>query len=1018
VIEQIAGRPARIPLSFAQRRLWSADQVQGPSASSRLRLVLRLSGTLDRVALERALNDVLGRHESLRTVYPVTGGEPFQRILCARDVSMRLAWTDVSYGDLARLIEQASAYAFKLAEELPVRADGFSVGPTEHVLVLQVHRIACDSSSLARLGRDLGVAYAGRVNAALPTWNNRPIQYADYTLSQRDLLAAESTPGSPMARQSDFWRKSLARLPEELRLPADRPRLASVSNYRSDKVELTVGQRLHEQVFALARAEGVTLFMALHAVLAALLTKLGAGTDIPLGTPTTGRAGEDLDDLVGLSDNMLVLRTDTSGDPTFRELLNRVREIELRAFENQDIPFDRLVEILDAHRSPASHPLFQVMLAVGSETDGTCDMPGLQVHVLEGPGPQRAAPLDLSVSLTESRDPGGRPAGLSGVIEYATHLFNRQTVEAFGQRLGRLLDAVTADPDIRVSRVDILTGEERRLVLDEWNDTALYAPETTLPAIFEIQASRAPDGLALVCGNARLTYGELNARANQLARHLIDRGVGPEQPVAVALSRSAEAVTALLAISKAGGAYVPVDPTAPAGRLAMTLADAAPVLTITTAATVPPAAARSQLHLNDDVMRAAISGHPRRNVTDSDRTRPLRPRHAAYIIYTSGSSGEPKGVLVEHRSLANLWQHYQVKVYTEHASRTGQPHAQVASTAPLSFDAFWAPLLAMCAGNVLHLLDERTRRDPALLVAYLRRHNVELLDTLPAYAAMLIKHGLMDKAPYTGRPTICTLVVGGDAVPDSLWQRVRETPRVVGINAYGPTENTVDALASPFSAADAPVLGRATTNVRAYVLDAGLEPVPLGVAGELYVSGAGLARGYVNRAGLTAARFVACPFGRSGERMYRTGDLVRWRADGNLEFLGRGDEQVKIRGFRVEPAEVEAVLNAQAGVEQAAVVVREDRLGYKRLVGYLMARCDDETAIPAIRAGMAAMLPDYMIPALVVLDALPLTANGKVDRRALTGPGYAPLDARRARAAVRAAGTQAPSVLADISERS
>ncbi|MGH3164926.1 MAG: amino acid adenylation domain-containing protein [Trebonia sp.] len=508
--------------------------------------------------------------------------------------------------------------------------------------------------------------------------------------------------------------------------------------------------------------------------------------------------------------------------------------------------------------------------------------------------------------------------------------------------------------------------------------------------MFERQAQATPDATAVTCGGISLTYRQLNARANQLAFELLARGLRAEERVAVIIPRSAYSITALLAIFKAGGVYLPVDPSAPAARIALTIADAAPACVITAdgtgwpGTTGLPDSTIPRLALEDPATAAAIAAHPERNVTGDDRPAVL-PRHAAYVIYTSGSTGKPKGVIIEHHGLANLWHHYRLTIYADHLSRTGSPRARVASTSPLSFDACWAPILAMCAGHELHLLDEETRRDPAALVAYLRRHAVDMLDTAPGYAAELTEFGLLAEDTETGNPPVRTLIAGGEAVPSALWQRVRQATGTLGVNIYGPTENTVASLASEFAAADSPVLGAPLANTQAYVADSHFQPVPPGTVGELYLAGAQVARGYLGQPGLTAERFLPCPFAGTGARMYRTGDLVRRRHDGLLQFVGRSDDQVKIRGFRVELGEVEAALESFPGVVQAVAIVREDRPGDKRLVSYAAVAHDVEPA--AIRDYAGRVLPEYMVPAaVIVLDALPLTANGKIDRRLLPAP--------------------------------
>jgi hypothetical protein len=463
-----------IPLSFAQRRLWFIGQLEGPSAVYNVPLVLRLSGLVDRGAMERALGDVVGRHESLRTVFPAPDGEPVQRIVPAGEAVPRVAWADVSAGELAGLVAQASEYVFDLAAEIPVRAQGFSVGPDEHVLVLLMHHIACDGWSLAPLGRDLAAAYAARLGGAAPAWDDLPVQYADYTLWQRELMGAEDDPGSVVARQSAFWRDVLAGLPEELALPVDRPRPA-VASHRGAEVPVAVGAGAHAGLSALALEAGATPFMVVQAVLAVLLSRLGAGPDIPVGTPAAGRSDEALHDLVGFFVNTLVLRIDVSGEPTFRELLARVREADLAAFENQDLPFERLVEIVDPPRSLARHPLFQVMLSVDTYAEASYDMPGLRVEEMEVPG-WDSAKFDLSFSLREVHGPDGRPAGLAGSIEYATDLFDRGTVQALAGRFVRLLEEVAADADLPVGQAGVVTGEERGLLLGEWNGAVRDVP--------------------------------------------------------------------------------------------------------------------------------------------------------------------------------------------------------------------------------------------------------------------------------------------------------------------------------------------------------------------------------------------------------------------------------------------------------------------------------------------------------------------------------------------------------------
>jgi amino acid adenylation domain-containing protein len=982
-------RSERIPLSFAQRRLWFLAQFEGSGGAYAVPLVLRLAGSLDRVALTEALGDVVGRHESLRTLFPAVGGEPFQRVLSRDEAAVRVCWEEAGGGELPELVRRACGDRFRLDEELPVRAVVFSAGADEHVLVVVLHHIACDGWSMLPLGRDLAVAYAARLAGGAPVWDELPVQYADYALWQRELLGSAEDPGSVMARQSAFWQEALAGLPEEIALPADRPRPA-VASHRGGVAEFAVDAGVHARVVALAREAGVTPFMVVQAGLAVLLTRLGAGTDIPLGVPVAGRADPALDDLVGFFVNTLVLRTDTSGDPAFRDLLGRVCEADLAAFQHQDVPFEHLVEVMNPARSAARHPLFQVMLAFQNTAEAVYDMPGLQAgEVAVSPD---TAKFDLSFIMRERFADDGSAAGLDGALEFAADLFDRSTAVLLAQRFVRVLSELTADAGLRVSQADLLAADERDLIVRGWNGAAAEFPVTSLAELFEQQAAATPDEVAVVCGDRELTYHQLNARANQLASELLARGVTGEKRVAVMLPRSVDSVVALLAVFKAGGVYVPVEMAAPASRVALMLADADPVLVIT-AAGVAPGGGVPVLVLDDDVVAAGIARRPAGNITGRDRGVPVLPGHAAYVIYTSGSTGVPKGVVVEQAGLVNLWHHYRVTTYAEHLSRTGRPRVRVATTAPLSFDACWAPVLAMFGGHQLCLLDEVTRTDPAALVAYLRQHNVDMLDTTPGYGAELAGFGLYDDPS-----PVRTLIVGGDAVSDGLWQRIRHSAGTAGLNIYGPTENTVAALGAYFSAAEVPVLGQAITNVRAYVLDEGLGLVPPGVAGELYLAGAQVARGYLGQPGLSAGRFVACPFGAAGQRMYRTGDLVRWRADGMLEFLGRADDQVKIRGYRVELGDVEAALAADPAVAQVVVTAREDQPGDRRLAAYVVPPPGQQAEPRDLRRRVAGLLPDYMVPAaIIILDALPLTPNGKIDRPRLPVPDFAPPGSQRPR---------------------
>ncbi|MFC5825235.1 non-ribosomal peptide synthase/polyketide synthase [Nonomuraea insulae] len=945
-------RPEAIPLSFAQRRLWFLHQMEGPSATYNVPLPLRLSGNLDPAVLRAALLDVIGRHESLRTVFTEVNGEPRQVILDPAQVDFGWQVSQVTEPDLPGALEAAAGHAFDLATEVPIRAWLFEVSAESWVLVLLLHHIASDGWSMGPLARDVLTAYTARAAGHAPSWEPLPVQYADYSLWQWQLLGDENDPDSVLGRQLAYWTRQLAGLPEQITLPTDKPRPA-VASYRGSYVNFQFDAELHQALDDLALQSGATVFMVLQAAVAGLLTRLGAGTDIPIGSPIAGRMDEALDDLVGFFVNTLVLRTDTAGNPSFEELVDRVRQTSLDAYAHQDIPFEHLVEVLNPRRSRAYHPLFQVMLVQQDNPSEQFTVPGTQV------GAEQldfdAAKVDLSVHVVEHHDEMGVPAGVSGAIKYSTDVFSAAAAETLMARFARLLEQFVADPSRPIGHAELLTETERVELLSGKNDTAVDTPELTLTELFQQQARRAPDAVAVVAGGESVSYGELNVRANRLAHWLVERGVGPEVLVGVVLPRSVDLVVAVLGVLKAGGAYVPVDPEYPVERVSATLADAAPVLVLE--------------ELPD------VAGYPA--VNPVSRVEWANP---AYVIYTSGSTGKPKGVVVEHGAVAN-YVNWAVHQYPAARGAT-LVHSSIAFD--LTVTGLFTTLLS--GGRVYLSRLEDVSGVPGVPVAFAK--------ATPSHLPLL--EGLAeDWSPGE------MLILGGEALSGEVvaeWRRAH--PGVTVVNAYGPTELTVNCtdfrIGPRVVVSPGPVpIGRPFWNVRAYVLDAELRPVPAGVVGELYVSGAQVARGYRGRSGLTAERFVACPF-ESGTRMYRTGDLVRWTAEEQLEFVGRADEQVKVRGFRIEPGEVRAVLVAHPLVAQAVVVVREDAPGDRRLVGYVVPAADG-LDVRAVRSFVAERLPEYMVPAaVVVIDAVPLTPNGKVDRKALPAPDFGSVAAGRA----------------------
>ncbi|GAA2657880.1 hypothetical protein GCM10010436_89570 [Paractinoplanes durhamensis] len=926
----VAPRPDPLPVAPAQHRLWLHHQLNGPGPTYNVAFALRLDGALDETALTAALGDVVQRHESLRTVFPTVDGKPVQRIL----IQPTIIWQQGEYSETA--LAEAGRYGFDLAGELLLRPHLFTDGPDRHVLLLLLHHIVTDEWSEGRLIADLGVAYAARVKETAPAWEPLPVQYADYALWQRELL------DGVQQEQLEFWRTALAGIPAELALPADRSRPANPS-HRGGIVPFAVGADTHRLVRELARRTGSTAFMVVQAALSALLGRLGGGTDIPLGSPVAGRADQRLDALAGFFVNTLVLRADLRGDPSFTELVARIRRTDLAAFGNADVPFDRVVEAVNPERAFGRNPLFQVMVAFQHVPAATPGLPGLATSPL--PIDTGVAQFDLGVVVTEEEGADG----MRGVIEYSADLFDLDSAEALAARLIRLLESAVAAPARRVSELEILSPAERHALESGWQGTVSATEPRTLPDLFAAWAGS--HAVAIEDGPLRLTFRDLDRRSNQLARRLIRAGAGPDRLVMVLLPRSADLFATELAVSKAGAAYLPVDPSYPAERIAALAADAAPILVVSHPGTanlgIPVIGPRD------------FAGEDDRAVTDEDRLAPLRPEHAAYVIYTSGSTGKPKGVVVPHAGLADLADTFAATWRVTAGDR-------IAQFASPSFDVTIAELaVSVLRGATMVIAPEESRLGDAF-AAFVRDAAVTHF-ALPPAALGALPAGVV--------PAGVTVVVGADRCPPELVERWTATHRM--INAYGPTEATVNSTFGECVSGGPVLIGTPDRNKSAYVLDGALRPVPPGVPGELYLAGSGLARGYLGRSALTAERFVADPF-RVGRRMYRTGDLVRWTRDGQLEFLGRADDQVKIRGFRIEPGEVAAALAAHDDVRQAYVLARDGRL-----IGYAEGSAD-----PAeVRSWVAQRLPDYLVPAVVVmLDALPRSASGKVDRNALPEP--------------------------------
>ncbi|MEV6877478.1 amino acid adenylation domain-containing protein [Amycolatopsis sp. NPDC051128] len=912
------------PQSFPQQRLWIVYQFEPENTDYLCPTVLRLRGGLDVDALNRALTALVARHESLRTTFGEVDGRGVQIVGKPYEVCV-----SVSDRDLDMILAEETGTPFDLRREPLLRTRLVRLGHDDHVLVLTLHHIITDGWSTGVLLRDLAALYA--TDTPLPPL---PISYLDFSTWQRE--------GS-LEDHLGYWKAQLAGL-TPLELPIDRPRPV-VRTSAGAVHEFVVPDQVVQALKEMCRDRCSTLFMALLAACQVLLARYCGREDVAVGTVTSGRDRAELADLVGFFVNTVVLRSQVASTKRFDELLAEVRTTVLDAFTHQNVPFERVVEAVQPVRDPSRTPLFDVMVSLQNTSGEVVNLPGLrtdEVHL-----PVVSATHDLVFEFQES---DGR---LHGVVEYNTDLFDVTTIERLAKQLGVLLDAVSLDPHRLVGELPLCDGSELRRILVDWNDTARDVPRVSFPAVFEAQVARTPEATAVVSGDRRLSFAEVNRQANRLARYLVERGVGPERLVALMLPRSADMVVAILGVFKSGGAYLPIDRNLPAERVEFMLDDASPCLVLDS--------------------WPDTTGHADVDLSDADRVSHLRPEHPAYVIYTSGSTGRPKGVVVEHRNLVN--------VTCDHAAMfPAEERLRVALTAVFSFDASLEGLVFLAAGHELHVVDDATRLDASRLVDYVDAQRADLVDVSPSYLPGLIEAGLFDNSRH--RPS--KIILGNEAVDSTLWRQLSGLPDTTAYNFYGPTECTIDTVYCRI-AGERPVIGRPLWNTRAYVLDETLRPVPVGVSGELYLAGNQLARGYLNRPGLTASRFVACPFGTPGERMYRTGDLARWSADGQLVFVGRADDQVKIRGYRVELGEVAASLLRQPGIREAAAIIREDQPGRRRLVAYLVG-----APSPDLRTSLAASVPDYLVPsAFVTLSALPMTPAGKLDRRALPAPEYA-----------------------------
>ncbi|HKS35991.1 MAG TPA: amino acid adenylation domain-containing protein [Verrucomicrobiae bacterium] len=949
-----------LPVSSGQKRLWFLEQFQPDNPLYNVPIALRVEGPLDAAALEHAVNQVIQRHETLRTCFDTQSGEPVQII--APSLSWKLPVVDLAShppidrdAEAMRLAGVEAQRPFDI-KQLPLfRAKLLRFSPNEHVLVLIWHHIICDGWSLGVFFKELVAFYEGHSTGRTVELPELRIQYADFAVWQRERLKT-------VDKQLAWWKKQLGGSLPVLELPADRPRPA-VQTYSGAVERLALPVELRDALNRVGRREEATLFMTLLAAFQTLLHRYTGLEDILVGSPIAGRNLTETEELIGCFINTLVLRGDLSANPTFRELLGRVREVAVAAYANEDVPFERLVEELQPGRDLSHSPLFQVMFALERAPFEDLRWPGLKltpVGVDSG-----TAKFDLTLYMTESAE------GLTARMEYNTDLFDGNTIQRMLKHFRVLLEGVVADPDKHLSDLPLLTEAERHQVLIEWNETRSELPrELTIHELFERQAAETPDAVALVFGGQQLTYRDLDGAANRLARHLQKLGVGPDALVGLCVERSPVMVVGLLGVLKAGGAYLPLDPAYPRERLAFMLEDSGASVLLTQKkllASLPKHKVRKICH--DSEWRL---------ISRESAERPsvgALPEHLAYVLYTSGSTGKPKGVQIPHRAVVNF--------LNSMRRRPGLTREDVLlAVTTLSFDISGLELLLpLTVGARVMLASREEAADGAQLAARIAQGGVTVMQATPSTWRMLFDSG------WQGSNSL-RVFCGGEALSSDLANRLLERCAELW-NLYGPTETTIwSTVAKVEPGADSIVVGGPIDNTQTYILDNHLQPLPVGVPGELFIGGTGLARGYLKRPELSAEKFIRHPFSADADaRLYRTGDCARWRGDGNIELLGRLDHQVKLRGFRIELGEIESVLQQAPGVREAVVIVREDRPGDPRLAAYLTTFRQTSVSINELRTFLHERLPDYMLPsAFVMLDTLPLTPNGKVDRRALPAP--------------------------------
>ncbi len=961
------GQYNTFPASFAQQRLWFLDQFEPGNPAYNIPSAFRLVGIPNLPVMERCLNEIIQRHESLRTTFMSMNGQLLQVV--SPHAPLKLSVVDIQ--DMAeparsqvadQLIRQEARRPFQLTQGPLLRVMVIRLTSKEYILVFNMHHIISDGWSMGILLREFIALYQAFLEGQPSPLPPLTFQYADFAKWQQQFLQGER-----LEQQLHYWKNKLGINPEPLELPTDFPRPAQLS-FDGATLPFRLESNLVQHLHRLSRQHDATLFMTLLAGFQTLLHRYSGQDEISVGTPVANRTKKETEPLIGLFVNTLVLRTDLSGNPSFSELLMRVKETTLDAYAHQDVPLEKLVEMLQPQRDMSHTPLFQVLLALQNTPVPSIELPNLTLEpILFDRG---VAQFDLSLNVAEVN------GELSGAVEFNTRLFHHQTIQRMMTHFQRLLTAAVRDPGQPIDHLAMLTDEERQRILVEWNQTAHdYPDDQCLQRLFEAQVERTPEAIAVIDPTNQLSYRELNERANQLAHYLRQLGVASEEVVALCMDRSADAIVALMGILKAGAAYLPLDPLYPDERLSQIISDAQVrlIVSVQRLSAPLPNNGGTIVYLDADWDRIAsqLSDNPGAWA---------HPDQLAYLIYTSGSTGQPKGVMVSHRAAINLWAGLRHIIYSNHPDQ----RYRVSLNAPLLFDASVQQWVMLLSGATLCIIPQEVRLDGQAMLNYLREKKIDVLDCVPSQLKLLLDAGLLSDSGWV--PKI--LLPGGEAIDPATWETLRAAPQVDTYNMYGPTECGVDSTICRVTAGPSrPAIGRPIINATHYILDSHLNPVPIGVAGELYIGGPGLARGYYARPHLTAEKFLPDPFSNvPGSRLYRTGDLARYLPDGQIEFLGRIDHQVKLRGFRIELGEIEAHLKRHEAIAESVVVVREDHPGNKMLVAYLVASNEHRPEAVELRDYLRDRLPEYMVPsAFVFMDQLPRTASGKINRRALPG---------------------------------